>query len=128
MSFDSLVITCLSIDLFELILSGFNEFYECLDSSDLPGISNVTFILKFLSHLPWLVIPVLVQFQRLCCATLGFFCTCAALWLTPISLSCIHRIKGALFQISSVILPLYSLTWSPLFSGSLVRKMEFLSE
>lgn len=54
---DSLVIMCPSVDLLELILLRFIELYECLDSSDLPGTSNVTFRLKLLSYLPLPVIP-----------------------------------------------------------------------
>lgn len=47
LSSDNLIIICLHVDLFELILLSFIEFYKCLDSSDLQRISTVMFRLKF---------------------------------------------------------------------------------
>lgn len=49
LSSDNSIIMCLSVALFELVLLGFIEFYECLDLPDLLEIDNITFRLKFLS-------------------------------------------------------------------------------
>lgn len=105
---------------------GFIEFYECLDLSDLPGIRNVMLRLKFLSHFPWPVIPLLPQFSKTLLCNFGFLLhMCSFVVNSGFCFVTSVTELGVLFPDLSFdhSFTLFDLVIS--FPGSLDRKMEF---